>query len=43
VPILGPLLLVFATLMGIGAVIRTRFGIRSKGVPEPILHAADRL
>jgi hypothetical protein len=40
-PILGPVALVIATLMGIGAVIRTRFGIRPKGMPEPIMPSSE--
>ncbi len=36
IPVLGPLALTLATMMAFGAVIRTRFGNRSRGIPEPI-------
>jgi cytoskeletal protein CcmA (bactofilin family) len=36
IPVLGPLALTAATLVSFGAVIRTRFGNRSRGIPEPI-------
>jgi cytoskeletal protein CcmA (bactofilin family) len=37
IPVLGPLVLVAATLVGFGAVIRTQFGRRPRGMPEPII------
>lgn len=40
-PFLGPLSMGIAMLMGIGAVIRTRFGIRPKGMPEPIMSSSE--
>jgi cytoskeletal protein CcmA (bactofilin family) len=36
IPVLGPIVLTLVTLMAFGAVIRTRFGYRSRGMPEPI-------
>ncbi|HEX8826096.1 MAG TPA: polymer-forming cytoskeletal protein, partial [Archangium sp.] len=36
IPVLGPLVLTMATLVAFGAVIRTRFGHRQRGMPEPI-------
>ncbi|HEX8437938.1 hypothetical protein [Archangium sp.] len=36
IPVLGPLALTLATLVSFGAVIRTRFGNRSRGIPEPL-------
>ncbi|HSP80063.1 MAG TPA: hypothetical protein VLQ93_16150 [Myxococcaceae bacterium] len=36
IPVVGPLALTLATMMAFGAVIRTRFGYRPKGMPEPI-------
>jgi cytoskeletal protein CcmA (bactofilin family) len=36
IPVLGPLVLTLATLVALGAVIRTRFGHRPRGIPEPI-------
>jgi len=33
VPVLGPMLIVLATLVGLGAIIRTRFGQPSRGTP----------
>ncbi len=36
IPVLGPLALTLATLVAFGAVIRTRFGNRTRGMPEPI-------
>jgi len=36
IPVLGPLVLTLATMMAFGAVIRTRFGNRPRGMPEPI-------
>ncbi|XXF74937.1 hypothetical protein P2318_17850 [Myxococcaceae bacterium GXIMD 01537] len=41
VPFLGPVLFCLATLVGFGAVIRTRFGIRPKGVPEPLFRSSE--
>jgi hypothetical protein len=35
-PIFGPLLLALVGLLGLGAIIRTRFGTRSRGLPEPV-------
>jgi cytoskeletal protein CcmA (bactofilin family) len=37
IPVLGPLVLVAAALVGFGAVIRTQLGRRSRGMPEPII------
>ncbi|QRN93055.1 hypothetical protein JRI60_28040 [Archangium violaceum] len=37
IPVLGPLVLTLATLVAFGAVIRTRFGNRPRGMPEPII------
>jgi cytoskeletal protein CcmA (bactofilin family) len=39
IPVLGVLVMIAATLMGFGAVIRTRFGhhYRPRGMPEPII------
>lgn len=37
IPVLGPLVLTLVTLVAFGAVIRTRFGHRSRGLPEPII------
>jgi cytoskeletal protein CcmA (bactofilin family) len=37
IPVLGPLVLMLVTLVAFGAVIRTRFGHRSRGMPEPII------
>lgn len=36
VPVLGPLVLTLVGLMGLGAIIRTRFGTRTRGFPEPV-------
>jgi hypothetical protein len=41
IPVLGAILVTLATLVGIGAVVRTRFGIRPKGIPEPIMPASE--
>ncbi|HEX5745486.1 MAG TPA: hypothetical protein VFZ09_04525 [Archangium sp.] len=37
IPVLGTLVVVAAALVGFGAVIRTQFGRRSRGMPEPII------
>jgi hypothetical protein len=37
IPGIGPLLMTLATLVAFGAVIRTRFGNRPRGMPEPIM------
>lgn len=37
IPVLGALVLTLATLVALGAVIRTRFGHRPRGMPEPII------
>jgi cytoskeletal protein CcmA (bactofilin family) len=37
IPVLGPLVLVAAALVGFGAVIRTQLGRRPRGMPEPII------
>jgi hypothetical protein len=37
IPVLGPLVMTLATLVAFGAVIRTRFGHRTRGIPEPII------
>ncbi|MFE8598361.1 hypothetical protein [Archangium violaceum] len=37
IPVLGPLVLVAAVLVGFGAVLRTQFGRRPRGMPEPII------
>jgi cytoskeletal protein CcmA (bactofilin family) len=39
IPILGTLFMVLLSMVALGAIIRTRFGIRPKGMPEPILHS----
>jgi len=36
IPIFGPLAIFLVTLLSFGAIIRTRFGQRPKGIPEPI-------
>jgi hypothetical protein len=36
VPFLGPLVMCFIVLLSFGAIIRTRFGQRPKGIPEPV-------
>ncbi|PTL85669.1 hypothetical protein [Vitiosangium sp. GDMCC 1.1324] len=41
IPVLGPLVLTMATMVALGAVIRTRFGYRPRGIPEPII--SDRM
>jgi hypothetical protein len=41
IPVLGAIVLVLATMVGIGAVVRTRFGIRPKGIPEPIMPSSE--
>jgi hypothetical protein len=41
IPVLGPLVLVLASFIALGAVIRTRFGHRPRGIPEPIM--SDRM
>ncbi|OJH40241.1 hypothetical protein [Cystobacter ferrugineus] len=41
IPVLGSLVMVAATLVGLGAIIRTRFGHRPQGFPEPI-HGGQR-
>ncbi|MET0404590.1 MAG: polymer-forming cytoskeletal protein, partial [Cystobacter sp.] len=38
IPLLGSVLLVLATLVGLGAIMRTRFGQRPQGFPEPLFH-----
>jgi hypothetical protein len=35
-PVLGPLALILVGMLGLGAIIRTRFGTRSRGLPEPV-------
>ncbi|WP_375765119.1 hypothetical protein NR798_25730 [Archangium gephyra] len=37
IPVLGPLVLVAAAMVGLGAVIRTQLGRRPRGMPEPII------
>ena len=37
-PVLGNLVLALASLVALGAVMRTRFGNRSQGMPEPLFH-----
>jgi cytoskeletal protein CcmA (bactofilin family) len=37
IPVFGPLVLTAVTLAAFGAVIRTRFGHRTRGLPEPII------
>ncbi|MFY0567787.1 hypothetical protein ACN28E_28710 [Archangium lansingense] len=37
IPVLGPLVVVAAALVGFGAVIRTQLGRRPRGMPEPII------
>lgn len=36
IPVLGPLALTLVGMLGLGAIIRTRFGTRSRGFPEPV-------
>lgn len=36
IPGIGPVVLTLATLVAFGAIIRTRFGYRMRGIPEPI-------
>jgi hypothetical protein len=36
IPGIGPVVLTLATLVAFGAIIRTRFGQRVRGFPEPI-------
>ena len=40
-PWVGPLILVLAALVSLGAITRTRFGHRPQGIPEPLSH--DRI
>lgn len=37
IPVLGSLVLIAAAMVGLGAVIRTQFGRRQQGIPEPII------
>ncbi|OJT22071.1 hypothetical protein BO221_25380 [Archangium sp. Cb G35] len=37
IPVLGPLVIVAAVLVGFGAVLRTQLGRRPRGMPEPII------
>lgn len=41
IPFIGPLFMVLLSMVALGGIIRTRFGIRAKGVPEPILHTSE--
>ncbi|ATB48245.1 hypothetical protein [Corallococcus macrosporus] len=41
-PIVGPLITVTVAFMALGAVIRTRFGQRPQGMPEPIIPSSDQ-
>lgn len=41
IPIIGPLFMFLLSMVALGGIIRTRFGIRAKGVPEPILHTSE--
>jgi hypothetical protein len=36
IPVLGPLALCLVGMLGLGAIIRTRFGTRPRGFPEPV-------
>ncbi|MFP2934332.1 hypothetical protein ACLESO_56290, partial [Pyxidicoccus sp. 3LG] len=42
IPVLGFLVSLAVTLMALGAVIRTRFGYRPRGMPEPIIHSTEQ-
>ena len=37
-PGVGPVVMGLALLVSLGAIMRTRFGHRSQGLPEPIFH-----
>ncbi|KFA93750.1 hypothetical protein [Archangium violaceum] len=37
IPVLGPLVIIAAVLVGFGAVLRTQLGRRPRGMPEPII------
>ncbi len=37
IPFVGPVVVFILGLLGLGAIVRTRFGIRPKGFPEPVL------
>jgi hypothetical protein len=36
IPVLGPLVLAVVACLALGAIIRTRFGGKAQGFPEPI-------
>jgi hypothetical protein len=40
IPGIGAVVLTLATLVAFGAIIRTRFGHRLRGIPEPIAPSA---
>ncbi|GHG77081.1 hypothetical protein [Comamonas sp. JC664] len=42
IPILGTLVTLFVGFMALGAVIRTRFGQRPQGMPEPIIPSSEQ-
>lgn len=41
-PIFGPLITTLVGLMALGAVVRTRFGHRPQGMPEPIIPSSEQ-
>ncbi len=41
-PIVGPVITTLVALMALGAVIRTRFGQRPQGMPEPIIPSSEQ-
>ncbi|WAM22949.1 MULTISPECIES: hypothetical protein [Myxococcus] len=41
-PILGPIITTLVGLMALGAVVRTRFGHRPQGMPEPIIPSTEQ-
>ncbi|NVI98929.1 hypothetical protein HV824_12480 [Myxococcus sp. AM009] len=41
-PIFGPILTTLVGLMALGAVVRTRFGHRPQGMPEPIIPSSEQ-
>ncbi|QSQ25859.1 hypothetical protein JY651_13415 [Pyxidicoccus parkwayensis] len=42
IPVLGAIVSFFVCLMALGAVIRTRFGYRPRGMPEPVIHSTEQ-
>ncbi|WP_434348818.1 hypothetical protein ACN6A1_16845 [Myxococcus virescens] len=41
-PIVGPLITTLVALMALGAVVRTRFGHRPQGMPEPVIPSSEQ-